>query len=267
MPELPEVETIAQNLQHSCIIDCKIVAIEVRWKRIFAENADIPIGHKVTTVKRRGKYLIFALSNQQFMIVHLRMSGNFLLKKEPICLKHEHVIIKFDNGYSLHYSDTRKFGRFEICDNPEKHLAHLGLEPLEMSLTNFSKQISSIKKPLKQVLLDQSFIAGLGNIYVDESLWHACLHPIQLACNLSQEQISMLHTAIQNVLTLGLKYGGTSLGHGIGNYHLVNGQSGTHQNHLKIYGKAKMLCQRCNNAVTKMMLYQRGTHFCATCQK
>ncbi len=272
MPELPEVETVIQALVHTPIIGAKIERVSVEWLRIvvgcvkkFSTSLQGAIIHAIT---RRGKYLIFHLRDGRFLVVHLRMSGQFFLYSEwTEKSKHVHVDFVFSNGYHLHYHDPRKFGKMEIVENITSYFSQMGLEPFsqEFSFQAFSSLLKT-KKKIKPHLLDQSVIAGLGNIYVDEALWHARVHPEERASTLSQEAKKALFVAIPHVLQKGLSLKGTSLGKGLGNFHSVNGQVGEHQEHLSVFQKKGKPCLRCKEPIIKIFVAQRGTHLCPYCQ-
>ncbi len=272
MPELPEVETVIQALLRTPMIGAKIDRVSVEWSRIvigcvkkFSKSIQGAIVHTIT---RRGKYLVFHLHDGCYLVVHLRMSGQFFLYpqlKEKS--RHVHVDFVFSNGYHLHYHDPRKFGKMEIVRDITAYFSKLGLEPLseEFSYQAFSSLLQT-KKKIKPHLLDQRVIAGLGNIYVDEALWHAKIHPEQKAFNLSSKAKKALFEAIPHVLQKGLSLKGTSLGKGLGNFHTVNGQVGEHQEHLSVFQKKGRPCLRCKEPIVKVFVSQRGTHLCPNCQ-
>lgn len=274
MPELPEVETIVQELIASKIVGKQILQVHVHWNKIIetpgAEEFIQTIKNQaIQHLERRGKYLVFTLS-MGVLFVHLRMTGKFELieKKEPVA-KHEHVRLIFSDGTCLRYLDPRKFGRWSYHQNSEKKMEQLGLEPLgsQFTLTAFKKLLLERHAKIKPFLLNQKYIAGLGNIYVDEALWEAKIHPLRLSHTLTDSEIKALHQAIQHVLKKGIENLGTSLGSGQGNYYSVSGKRGGHQYQLKVFRQEGKVCQRCGDKILKIVVGQRGTHLCPTCQK
>lgn len=268
MPELPEVETIANHLKATPILNASITQLHVFWQKTFSSRPEDVVGKKISDVKRRGKYLILVLEPKGFLVIHLRMSGQLLIKKSHETRnKHEHVIFECDSQLSLRFHDTRKFGRIQYTLEPDLCFKALGPEALSISYEELKQKLDSSKKSIKSFLLDQSQLAGLGNIYTDEALFLSKIFPGTPTATLSQQTILDLHIAIQNVLHKGIKFGGTSLGSGKGNYSHINGESGKHQNHLNVYGKQGKPCPQCHTAIHKITIAQRGTHFCPNCQQ
>lgn len=273
MPELPEVETIANELQNSTILNKIIKKVEVHNPRSintpsvdeFIKNLE---GLRIISVKRRAKYLILELSLGYFLIIHLRMTGRFILNPLIAASKHEHVIFYFEGCPPLRYHDTRKFGRFNLVKNVADVLDSLGPEPLHEHFTiqKFTAMLKNKKSALKSLLLNQKFLAGLGNIYVDEALWRANLHPGRPACALSHEEIVKLHAAIQFVLKRGLSSQGTTLGKGKTNYYRIDDLKGNHQNTLDVFRKTGEPCSRCGSKIERLIIAQRSTHICPSCQ-
>jgi formamidopyrimidine-DNA glycosylase len=227
-------------------------------------------GKKISTIWRRGKFLVFDFTSGHHMLIHLRMSGRIhLVSADAERQKHEHVIISFENGRQLRFHDTRKFGRVYLLKNPEKILGKLGLEPLAAAFTakSFAKRLKTRKRLLKPLLLDQTFIAGLGNIYVDEALWEAKIHPCRIASTLSDAEIKTLHRTIPRVLKRGLKNLGTSLGTGKANFYSVARRKGRNKDELKVFRRTGLSCPRCGQAVERIIVGQRSTHICGRCQK
>lgn len=261
MPELPEVETVARSL-----VD--VVGRTIRDVKIFfgSEDLDRVKGRQVLQIGRRGKFLVFTLSDS-VLLVHLRMSGKFLIKKVgEEREKHEQVFFELDDGRSLRFFDPRKFGRLYVVENAQEILGKLGPEPLEWDFESFFEALKGRARALKPLLLDQAFVAGIGNIYADEALWLSKLHPLQIASELERGEALALHGAIRSVLMRGIATKGTSLGTGLANFQHVNGESGKHQNHLEVYGRAGMECKRCGMMIVKTRVAQRGTHICPCCQ-
>jgi formamidopyrimidine-DNA glycosylase len=272
MPELPEVETVVRDLRPH-LIGRTIVDAQVRWRKTIAtpsarEFSRAVHGCKITAITRRAKYLIFHLAkpNQKlFWLVHLRMTGGFHLDAPATPRdKHMHVILKLSDGYELRFRDTRKFGRMWLVDDPQTVLAPLGPEPLDISLREFHTLFAKRRGYLKPLLLDQTFLAGIGNIYADESLWYARLHPLRRAESLTRAERARLYRAIRRVLTRAIAVGGTSIDV---MYKRVNGMSGGFQDSLRAFDREERPCRRCGTPIVKTIVGQRGTHYCPTCQK
>jgi len=277
MPELPEVETVVRDLRPH-LIGRKIVGAQVSWKKTIAtpsarEFARAIRGRKITAITRRAKYLIFHLGRgvqsnaftKKYLLVHLRMTGGFHLDspKTPRD-KHMHVILQLDNQDELRFRDTRKFGRMWLVDDPDQVVDKLGPEPLEISSRAFHALFEKRRGNLKPLLLDQTFLAGVGNIYADESLWYARLHPLRRAEMLTREERARLYRSIRHVLTRAIAVGGTSIDV---MYKRVNGMSGGFQDSLRAFDREERPCRRCGTPIVKTFVGQRGTHFCPTCQK
>lgn len=270
MPELPEVETIARQLRARGIEGRKIRSVEVRWpKTVEPLSAEAfsraLIGATITAISRTGKWLVFSLSTGMSILVHLRMSGSFSLEPGS----HDRIVLTLSGGVALHYRDTRKFGRWKLVADPAVMLAGLGPDALTegFSLEGFKTAMRSHHRMVKPLLLDQSIVAGLGNIYVDEALWESQIHPERRSDALSDVELARLYRAIRHVLETGVRNGGTSLGDGKTNYRDVEGQSGGHREKVKAYGRTGQPCERCGTALAKTVVAQRGTHFCPVCQK
>jgi formamidopyrimidine-DNA glycosylase len=275
MPELPEVQTIVDELNAANLIGVPISDARVFWARTIAEPSSALFckrlrGCKFTGIRRRGKYLAFETDNEDTMLLHLRMSGRLhLVSVDTPRIKHEHVIITFIDKKQLRFHDTRKFGRIHLINDPQRILGRLGPEPLEKGFTVkvLADRLGRHKRLLKPLLLDQAFIAGLGNIYVDEALWDAKLHPNRIAAALSMNEIKALHRAIPRVLKRGLKNLGTSLGTGEANFYSVARHSGRNKDDLKVFRRTDLPCPRCKNTIERIVVGQRSTHICGKCQK
>lgn len=274
MPELPEVETIVRELRDSHLIGKKIRQVKVFWARSIA-SPTVPefcsqlVDQTIVDIKRRGKFIVFTLSKDA-LLIHLRMTGKLKISKRiKEISSHERVQLQFDDGRFLRYDDQRKFGKWYLASSPEMILGGLGLEPLskEFTLTSFKKLFINKTLPIKPFLLSQHYVAGLGNIYVDEALWEAKIHPLRKVNSLSQHEITALHHAIIKVLKQGIAHMGTSLGNKLANYFSVSGRRGGNQTQLKVFRRDGLSCSRCRSQIIKMTVAQRGTHLCPNCQK
>lgn len=274
MPELPEVETIVRDLRQAGLEGRRIQKVRVRCAKLivgcqprsFAARLKDQILRKIT---RRGKQIVVQLSGGSTLLVHLRMTGQFALKPagapwEP----HEHLALGLNDGQDLRYRDTRKFGRWRLTRHPAEDLRRLGPEPLDRAfrLASFATRLTAHRRLLKPLLLDQSFLAGLGNIYTDEALWEARLHPRRRADTLSRNEIRALFLAIRKILARGIRYAGTSLGSGQPNFSGLADRRGRHQNFLRVYQQTGKPCSRCGAIIRRIIVGQRSTHLCPTCQ-
>ena len=272
MPELPEVETVRRGLER-LVVGREIVAVDVRVPKIIktdllAFETDI-LGQTFQSVGRRGKYLLLTLNNQ-VIVSHLRMEGKYLLFPHQVPEnKHFHILFQLDDGSTLVYQDVRKFGTMELLQ-PNQLEAYfqkkrLGPEPTNTTfdLSKFTQKMKVSKKLIKPYLLDQTLVVGLGNIYVDEVLWAAKIHPERVSSSLTDSEIALLHDEIIRILQLGIANGGTT----IRTYHNAFGEDGRMQQFLQVYGKTGEPCPRCATPIEKIKVGGRGTHFCPKCQK
>jgi formamidopyrimidine-DNA glycosylase len=265
MPELPEVETIARALKPD-LVGRTILSADLRWERTLALPSPAQfkkqiVGQKILNVSRRAKYLIICLKDYN-LLIHLRMSGDLVIRTGKIKPeKHDRLLLYLSDHHYLAFNDTRKFGRVWLTDQPEKILGKLGPEPLEKDFTArwLFENLQARKRFLKPLLLDQTFIAGLGNIYTDESLHIAQLHPMAASNNVTQEQASALHKAIRAVLKEGIRRNGASIDWVY--------RGGDYQNHFRVYGREGSLCLVCGAVIQKFTVGQRGTHICPNCQR
>jgi formamidopyrimidine-DNA glycosylase len=264
MPELPEVETIARVLRPALVERC-IVAASLLWERTLAEPEAVDFAPRITgqvfqDVGRRGKFLRFYLS-QDNLLIHLRMSGDLMIESsaDPL-LPHHRLVLDLDNGQRLAFNDARKFGRVWLTNNPQAVLGGLGPEPLDEDFTSqeLFRRLQSSRRQLKPLLLDQTFLAGMGNIYVDEALHMAKLHPLTPASTLSPEQAAGLWRAIREVLLEGIQRNGASIDWVY--------RGGDFQNHFRVYQRTGQPCPTCGALVQRIVVGQRGTHFCPHCQ-
>lgn len=272
LPELPEVETVRKGLE-KLVVGKTIKEVVILWPRIIESPeselfAQQLIGQKIEKMARRGKFLIFKLTNYD-MVSHLRMEGKYETNgPEDERTKHTHVIFRFTDGTELRYLDVRKFGRMVLVPKNQgenyKGILALGPEPLpsEFKLLEFRKGLKKHHKAIKPLLLDQRLVTGLGNIYVDEALWEAKIHPEQPANTLKPKEIERLYYAIIDVLARAVEAGGTT----IRSYLNALGEAGTFQVSLNVYGQTGTPCPRCGTPIKKIKVAQRGTHFCPKCQ-
>lgn len=261
MPELPEVETVVRGLR-PLVVGEIISDMEVPWEKALRpdEAYDQIVGKEILAVNRRAKYIIIQLS-EGALVVHLRMTG----KLTPVYPeKHVTVILHFQSGKQLYFQDMRKFGRMEYTGDPVDFLGHIGPEPLDDLFTPevFQDRLNEKRRLLKPLLLDQSFIAGLGNIYVDEALFQAGIHPLSLSDHLPHDRVRSLHGAIQNILSESIAAQGTT----VVNFSHGDNESGTYQAALQVYGRKEEPCLVCDTPIEKIKVGQRGTHYCPDCQ-
>ena len=201
----------------------------------------------------------------KYLLVHLRMTGGFAFHHpRERRNKHVHVILRLDDGRELRFHDPRKFGRMWLVDDPELVTGKLGPEPFGISKKAFVERIRLRKGRLKPLLLNQAFLAGIGNIYADESLWYARLHPLREVSKLSDGEVGALYGAIRRVLKKAIGAGGTSFDQ---NYRRINGMSGEFEEDLRVVGRADEPCYRCGTRIVKTVVGQRGTYYCPNCQK
>ncbi len=274
MPELPEVETVRRTLEGKLvgknIEEVNLITPDILRQPCPSNFVEIITGKKFRALERRGKYLLFRLSQGWMLVGHLRMTGQ-LVYCEPATpiVKHTHLIIKLDDGFQLRYIDIRRFGGFNLVEvnnmDSIKGLAALGPEPLgeDFSKEYLKKNLRNSRAKIKSILLDQTFVAGLGNIYVDEALFKAKVHPERLGSSLTPREIAALHKAIQEVLELGIENRGTSLR----DYVDGEGRSGEFQKLLQVYGKYKEPCPRCRTVLLKAKVAGRTSSYCPKCQK
>ncbi len=274
MPELPEVETIVREMREAGLEGLTIKKALILWPKSIStpspEEFCLRIeNQKIDKINRRGKYLVFSLS-QDTLLVHLRMTGKFLIEtaKSPEFSSHERVRLLLSDGRVLRYEDQRKFGKWYLLDHPEDKLKQLGLEPLsnEFTLAAFQKVIKGHNQFIKPFLLNQAYVVGLGNIYVDEALWQAKIHPLRKLSTLTKKEIIHLHESIIQVLQSGVDNIGTSLGAKRANYFSVSGRRGNNQNKLNVFRRDGEPCPRCQTLLIKTVVAQRGTHLCPNCQ-
>jgi len=265
MPELPEVETTRRRLEPD-LVGQTFTAVTIRWPRSImtpvAALLTILPGLKIESLDRRGKYLLIRLSQNFTLCLHLKMSGQLTI--EPTSTPpHHHVRTAFSlaNGSELRFRDSRKFGRVYLVENVDEVVGTLGPEPLGHDFTakSFLALCHSRKGRLKPLLLDQHFIAGIGNIYADESLFQARIHPGRAISSLSTREVSRLYQAIRHVLDQAITLNGTTLDDVY--------PDGAYQNHFQVYGRRDQPCHSCQSMIQRIVLAGRSTHFCPHCQK
>lgn len=272
MPELPEVETVKRSLQLR-IIGQTIVGLDVNYDKTLAGNpAEIQSairGQTISGLSRRGKYLMIHLDGGQTLVVHLRMTGRLVYcLPERQMEKHTHLVFILGNGMELRFTDPRKFGRVWLIPTNDYHgipgLAKLGEEPLDEALTLgiFREKFQGRKRILKAMLLDQTVLAGIGNIYADEILFAAGLRPDRTAASLTDDELERLYHSTKKILHLGVTNRGTS----IRDYVDGDGRSGNFQTMLQVYGHQGEACPRCGAVIIRQTLAGRSTHFCQSCQ-
>jgi formamidopyrimidine-DNA glycosylase len=273
MPELPEVETVARQL-HAELLACTIAHVNVLWERTV-DRPDVATfcralaGATLTGVTRRGKFILMELDTGQTLLSHLRMTGQWLvLESEDMSHPemYDRVRMALDDGRVLIFADTRKFGRMYLVEDAAEVVGDLGPEPLAEDFTpeRLAAMLARRKGRIKSLLLNQNFIAGLGNIYADEALWRAMIHPLQRADRLSREQVARLHAGVTSLLTQAIDQEGTSLRDN--QYRQPDGTTGGFQDLLAVYGRAGQSCPRCGATIERIVVGQRGTHFCPHCQ-
>lgn len=275
MPELPEVETIARDLNAAGIVGRTLTCAHVYWPGTIAtpsaqDFCRLIERKTIAGVRRRGKFLVFDFAGGGNLLMHLRMSGRLHWVPEGSQrMAHEHVVLSFADGCELRFHDTRKFGRIYLTPDAERILGRLGPEPLDPAFTPqlFKKMMSNRNRRVKPLLLDQTFIAGLGNIYTDEALWEAKIHPQRPAAELTPQEDRVLHAAIRKVLRRGLKNLGTSLGTGKANFYSVGRRPGRNRDELKVFRRTGEPCPRCATEIRRIIVGQRSTHVCPKCQK
>ena len=274
MPELPEVETVVNDLLASGIVGRTITGARVFWPRSVAmPSAEafcqaLPC-RAIERVWRRAKYLIMDLSGGEHLLAHLRMSGRIhLVAMDEPRAKHEHIVIDLDDGRQLRLHDTRKFGRMYLVRELDAVLGHLGPEPLSGDFTAdiLLARLHEHDRQMKPLLLDQAFLAGLGNIYTDEALWEAQIHPCRRSSSISEEEARRLHRAIQSVLRRGIENAGTSLGNGKANFYSVKKRQGRNAQALNVFRRTDLPCPRCATRIERIIVGQRSTHLCPFCQ-
>jgi len=273
MPELPEVETVARGLQRE-VAGRRVVSVTL-GKTDFMDNPAemerlLP-GAVIRVVERYGKFMLLRLNpaepgEETALLVHLGMTGMMMPKPagEPHA-KHTHLVALLDDGRELRYVDPRRFGRMAMLSGEtlQKELSRFGADPLQVRLEEFLERIRSRKARIKALLLDQSVLRGVGNIYADESLWKAKIHPAQLGARTSLEQTERLYHALQGILEKAIVLRGSS----ISDFLDADGEPGEYQLHHRVYGREGKACPRCRTKIRRIVVAGRSSYFCPNCQR
>jgi formamidopyrimidine-DNA glycosylase len=281
MPELPEVESIRKQLE-KYLVGHKIKEVEVRYGKKFEGDSKDLVGGKVKKIRRFGKAQSIDLDNGYSILIHIKLTGQLIYKgpqlkrtgelsekvKDGLEGKHTHIIFHLDRGGKLYYNDVRKFGWIKIVKEKEVKLQgfikKLGPEPLrDLTQKSFKEVVRSTKRNIKTLLMDQTKIAGVGNIYANDALWLAGIKPTKESKKLKDDEIKKLFAAIESVLKEGLKRGGASEL----SFVTPDGKEGNYQEHTRIYGREGEKCKRCGSTFKKIKISGRGTYFCPGCQK
>lgn len=266
MPELPEVETVVR-LHRDLVVGRTIHAFVSRWPRQLtpgpAAFKRAVVSRRISHLGRRAKWIVANLDGGGHLLIHLRMSGRLEWRKDAASRPepaHARAYFDFDNGSRLYFCDARKFGRLMFLADLKVLDAELGVEPLgaEFTVKKLADLLSARRRALKPLLLDQRIIAGVGNIYADESLFRAGLHPLRHASRLKSAEVQRLHAAIVQVLTLGIQHNGTMI-----DWIYPDGNM---QDHLQVYGRTGKPCLACGTPIVGLRVGQRGTHVCPQCQ-
>jgi formamidopyrimidine-DNA glycosylase len=270
VPELPEVETVARGLR-APLVGREITGVTVRWPRTIATHPEDAfkkqlVGRRVISVGRRGKYVVLSL-DEGYLLIHLKMSGRLgVVPAGEAQDKHTHTLFDLDDGNQLRFRDVRKFGRVHLVAGMEEVTGSLGPEPLadDFDLETFRQILARRSGRLKSLLLNQSFLAGLGNIYADESLFAARLDPLRKADSLTAEEEARLYGAIRRVLQEAVARRGTTLEDG--GYRDAGGEAGRYQAQIAVYGRGGEPCLQCGTPIERIVVGGRSTHFCPHCQ-
>jgi len=270
MPELPEVETIRRGLISGSdgvpsLVHQRITSVDLFWPKTVASPDPLQFiqglqQREIVSLSRRGKFLLINLDHGT-LIFHLRMSGDLRMQPagEPT-QKHDRLQLNFNSGWKLVFNDTRKFGRAWLTEDPQKVLSGIGSEPLDPDLTpdKFHAMLQVRSRQIKPLLMDQRFLAGLGNIYTDEALFSAGIHPLRRSDTLTQPEAERLLAAIHEVLQQGILAKGASIDWVY--------RGGDFQNHFQVYKRTGSPCPRCGTPIQRIVVGQRSTHFCPVCQ-
>ncbi len=273
MPELPEVETVRRRLA-PLVEGRRFDEVQITDARLTRPHDPVEVAHqlvgeRVALADRRGKYLILRFESGRALVIHLRMTGSVLhqaraeLSDDP----HRHAVVQLDDGTDLLYRDIRRFGTWLLLEPAEVDAyidARVGREPLVRGYQakHLAAELAGRRAPVKAAILDQRTVAGVGNIYADEALWRAQIHPLTPAAALDAEEVKTLHRGIRQALQLGLRRQGSTLR----DYRLPDGGSGSAQHEFKVYGRGGEPCERCGTPIDKIRVAGRGTWYCPRCQ-
>ncbi|MEJ2147947.1 MAG: bifunctional DNA-formamidopyrimidine glycosylase/DNA-(apurinic or apyrimidinic site) lyase [Chloroflexota bacterium] len=270
MPELPEVEIVVRGLRPD-LTGRRVVSVESTWPRLIVDwpleaFAARLIGQQIAGLRRRGKYIICDLSDDT-LLIHLKMTGRLYVVAPEESNESDRwlrVVFGLDDGRELRFSDLRKFGRVYLVPDAGQVVGKLGPEPLsdEFDLEVFCNLLKGRQGTIKPLLMNQGFVAGIGNIYADEALWQAQIDPHRKADTLKEDEIARLYHAIRSVLQAGIYHEGASINW----YRKADGSTGEYQEHFNVYDRQHEPCPRCGTPIRKVKLGQRGTHYCPTCQ-
>jgi formamidopyrimidine-DNA glycosylase len=262
MPELPEVETVVRTLRPA-IVGRRILNAEFLQLRVLrgSPNATMKAlsGRRIQSIERHGKFIAIRL-DRGYLVIHLGMTGKLLVNAEPT--KFTHAVFTLDRGV-LHYDDQRQFGRIEYGVELPDRVAALGPEPLEIGLADFTARVRARKSPVKAVLLNQAVVRGMGNIYADEALFRAGVHPKRSAASLKKDRVERVYNAMREVLAEAIESRGSS----VSNYVDADGRKGNFQTAHRVYQRTGKPCTKCGTPIKRIVLVQRGTHFCPKCQR
>jgi formamidopyrimidine-DNA glycosylase len=269
MPELPEVETIKNELLPHIAGRC-VKRVTLLWDGVVKQPSAEEFcsrltGQRLTGVARRGKYLIFSLSSDESLIIHLRMTGALLLKPASAGPdKYTRAILHLDEGVQLHFNDMRKLGMMRLTKDINSVVGKLGPEPLEDSFAPHTllQRLNRRKAPIKALLLDQTLIAGIGNMYADEALFAARIHPLRPGCSLTRSEVGRLHHAIRQVLQAAIENKGAS----VATYLRPDGKPGTAHFQFQVAHRGGEPCPICGTPIQRIAIRNRGTYFCPCCQ-
>lgn len=270
MPELPEVETVRRGLENLC--SKKIVKVFRSDKKMrIASSLDLQglNGAKILEVTRRARYLILHFDNKKSLILHLGMSGKVTVGKNFKKLKHDHFAAEFDDGRWLIFNDARRFGFIDLIETKNlathKMLAKLGPEPLsnEFNLAYLKSELHDKKMNIKTTMMDNEIVVGVGNIYINESLFDSGISPLRAASSLKESEIKKLISSIKKIIKKAIDLGGSS----ISDYVTASGNLGNFQNSFKVYGREKLNCLLCKNLIKKIKQNGRSSFYCTNCQR
>lgn len=262
MPELPEVETVVRSLRPA-LVGRRILNAEFGQLRVLRglplDTAQALAGQRVKSIDRHGKFIIIRLE-RGYLVVHLGMTGKLLVNAERT--KWTHATFTLDRGV-MSYDDPRQFGRIEYGLELPARVSALGPEPLEVPFEEFARRLKERRSPIKAVLLNQAVVRGVGNIYADEALFRAGIHPNRVAASLRKDRAEKLYHAMREVLSEAIESRGSS----VSNYVDADGRKGSFQQSHRVYQRTGEPCVNCGGKIKRIVLAQRGTHFCPKCQK